>query len=269
MATEFAMKPEDAYLCAIDLIYELASAGWEDTIPSGHKGFSEEVNGVKIGMGSITQPGDRYQLQNKHIVIGLLEILKVLDGRDQFCFTQAALYLYRKHIGEMAIGRRAPDTMAGVRDADVTLSERSPIRNATKSQISAAAGKIVDPEDKNFVISYKLRGDIIPCRTLLKAAFNGMVQSAVAQDNRPCRDFAGFSSSGKVTYSITANSPGTSQYPLTYILVRTALKLLPAKLYGLERCGAVDFELIYEDEKIGIGAIYLSDFRTKNRVAVR
>lgn len=268
MAPALPLKAEDAYLCAIEFTYLLASYGWEVIIRSGYRGKSKEVNGVKIGIVCVTKPQDQQQLQWKHIAYGILETMNKLASREEFCFTKASLYVYNKLLGEVAIGRREVGNLVGVSGVNLIQSEKSPILKVRGSPNPAGAGKIVDPEDKNFVIMYTMTGEGIPCTDLLNAALNAMVQSAVADDHRHCRDFAGFSSSGKLIYRINGIPRGTTQYALTYKMVRTMFRLLPAKLYELKSCGAVSFRLLYNDEQIGIGHIRVSDFQDRNAITI-
>ena len=268
MAPAYPMKAEDAYLCGIDFTYLLASYGWEVIYPSGEKGSSKEVNGIRIGVVSLTKPTDQKQLQWKHIAYGLLEMMNKLASRDQFCFTKASLSVYDNLLGEVGIGRRDVGNLPEVNGLNLTESVKSPIRKIRGSPNPAGAGEIVDPEDKSFVIKYTMTGEDIPCKDLLNAALNAMVQSAVAEDQRSCRDFAGFSSSGKVVYAINGQPRVTPRFPLTYILVRTIFRLLPAKLYELKSCGAVNFGLLYNNENIGSGHIGVSKLQNSNIVTV-
>lgn len=268
MALAHPFEAEDGYLCAIDFTYLLASYGWETTIRSGYKGMSKEVNGVKIGIVSETEPTDQKRLQWKHIALGLLEAMNKLAGRDQSCFTKASLYVYNKLLGQLAIGRRVDRNLVGVGGVNLTQSEKSPILEARGRPNPASPGKIVDPEDKNFVITYTLMEDDIPCSEMLNAALNAMVQSGVACDRQLCTDFAGFSSSGRVIYRINGRSPGAQRYALSYVLVRTVFKLLPAKLYELKSCKAVNFNLVYDNERIGLGHFRVSDFQDRDTVTV-
>ena len=250
------MKAEDAYLTAIGLIYGLASsetAGWDGTVPTQHTSVSREVNGVKVGFRSLAQEGDQYQLQYKHVIVAILETLNAFARKDRFCFTETAMYLHGKMVGDMAIGRRMPD-LYGV---NVTLGDIGLINNITQSGNSARGGTIVDPEDSDFVISYEMVGDSIPCKTLLNAALSGMANSAVVSNYDRCRNFGGFSSSGTVAFTFIGGSPGISGYVLTYLMVRTALDLLPSRLYEKRRCGEVEFDLIHSGEKLGGGSFSL------------
>ena len=121
------MKAEDAYLCAIYLIFGLAApeAGWDGTIPTDHTSLSKEVNGIKVGFRNLARDGDRDQLQYKHVIVALLETLNAFERKDRFCFTQTIMYLHRKIIGDMAIGLRAPD-LYGIND---TLGDVGPVNN--------------------------------------------------------------------------------------------------------------------------------------------
>lgn len=257
------MKPEDAYRCAIGYIYDLASAGWEEIIPKGDDRTSKEVNAIRIALASVAKHRDRNQLQNKHVIQGILKMLNNMAKWNRFCLTTADMYLDAKLIGQMAIGSRDSGELAGGDDANFTLDENTSTRN-----VLPEGGRIVDPEDPNFVISYTLRGEPISCQALFDAALNGMAHSAEMADHDRCVNFAGFSSSAKVVYMINSGPPETTREVLGYILVRTTLKLLPEKLYEEGRCGEVNFVLIYGGEQLGGGFIHLSDFEKSNRLAV-
>ena len=254
-APSYPMPPEDAYLCAIFLIYGLASpaAGWDGTIPAEGSSLSREVNGVKVGFRSLARVGDRDQLKYKHVIVAILETLNAFARRDSFCFTQTDMILHNRIIGDMAIGRRMPDLY----DNNATVGDIGLINNTMESGNPTAGGEIVDPEDSNFVISYQRVRDSIPCKTLLNAALSGMANSAVFSNQHRCRNFGGFSSSGTVAFTFIEGPPGTSRYVLTYVLVRTVLELLPERLYEKQSCGEVEFDLIYGGEKLGGGSFFL------------
>ena len=267
-APRFWMKPEDAYRCAIGYMYDLASAGWDEIIPKGDDRTSKEVESIRIALASVAKPRDRNQLQNKHVILGILKMLNNMAKWNQFCLTTADMSLYAKGIGQMAIGSRDFGELAGGDYANFTLNEKNSTRNATESRSLTEGGRIVDPEDTNFVISYTLRGEPISCQALFDAALNGMAHSAEMDDHDHCVNFAGFSSSAKVLYMINSGPAETTREVLSYMQVRTTLKLLPEKLYEGGRCGEVDFVLIYGGEQLGGGFIHLSDFEKSNRVAV-
>ena len=254
-ADSFYMKAEDAYLAAIGSIYGLAAPplGWEGVVPSQGSALSKEINGIRIGFQSLTQDGDRYRFQYKHVIVGIVETVNALARRSRFCFTHTNIFVYNNKVGEMAIGRRPPGTKA----VNVTIVDIGPASNSTESPNPTRKGEIVDPEDSNFVISYELVRKSISCPTLLNAALNGMANSAVFGDLDQCREFGGFSSSGEVAYQFIGGPPGISGSALSYVLVRTVLELLPARLYEMKRCGEVEFDLIYEGDKLGGGSFFL------------
>ena len=267
-APTFRTKPEDTYLCSIRFMYELASAGWEKIIPSETDVVSKEVGSIRVVVRSVAKRRDQNQLQNKHVILGLLTMLNNMARRNQFCLTVADMSLYAKEVGQMGIGTRDSENLAGGDDTSFTLDEKCSIRNATESRSLTAGGQIVDPDEPNFVISYTLREEPIPCLALFDAALNGMAHSADMDDHDRCVNFAGFSSSAKVTYMINSGPPETARWVLGYVLVRTTLKLLPARLYEEGTCKEVDFVLIYGGEQLGGGFMHLSDFEKSNRVAV-
>lgn len=250
------IKPEDAYLCALLYMYDLASDDWDATIQSGIETYTKEIGGIKIAIGSDAGPGDQYQLQNKYLVLGLLKVMNSLESRKAFCNAKAKLFVYFRPVGVLAMGH---PIYVGVNGTNAKLIDVDPIPTlVTESRNLTVPGEIVDPEDSNFVISYQMLEDPISCRALFNAALNAMANTAPIENDYPCTNFNGLSSSGKVTYSIGRSPPGTSRLLLTYGLVKTALKLLPAVLYLGESCGEVRFDLTYAGEDLGGGSFFLT-----------
>ena len=241
-------------------MYDLASKGWDILIRSGYETYTKEVGGIKIAIASLAAPGDPYQLQNKHLVLGLLKVMNSLASRKAFCNSRAALYVYYSLIGELAIGHPTRPTLMGVNNGtEVKLTDLDSIPNVvTKSTRLTIPGEIVDPEDSDFVISYEMLEDDISCQALLNAALNAMANTAPIENQYPCTNFNGRSSTGEVTYSIGRNPPGTTRLLLTYDLVKRALKLLPATLYVGNSCGEVKFDLFYGGEELGGGSFFLT-----------
>lgn len=251
----YQIRLEDTYLCALEFMYDRASSEWEEVIPSGFETFTTEVNGLKGAYGSFTEPDDTHQLQNKHIVLGLLQLMNTLASRGSWCNSKAELYLYNKKIGQLGIGRPLPNR---INATSVTRNGLSPVINKRASRSLTVRGEIVDPEDRDIVISYEMVGNSIPRQILLNAALNAMAKSAPAQNDYRCTDFAGLSSTGEVTYMISGNPPGTARFVFTYSLVRTALRLLPARFYSQEHCGEVIFDVFYRGKELGGGTFFLS-----------
>ena len=253
--TKVAIIPEDTYLCAIQFMYDLASSGWEKAIPNGQEAYSKEVNGLIVAFASSARPGDEYQLQNKHLILGLLEMMNTLANRMSFCNTRAVLYIYQKPIGQLGIGGEYHPKLIRRNDTKVTPND---IDSNTVTRSLSIEKQIVDPEDSDFVISYEMSGDPIPCQALLNAAVNVLANSAPARNDDRCTNSGGFSSGGKVACLIFGNPPRTTLFVLTYGLVRTTLRLLPAKLYSHGICGEVKFDFIYRGEELGGGSFFLS-----------
>ena len=270
-APTYLMKAEDAYLSAIAFMYQIAFAGWEGTIAPGFEGFSKEVNLIKVGFKSFAEAGDAYQLQNKHLAIGLLLMLNKSASKKRFCFTKADIYMYNICIGSMAIGRRAPEELAMTNNStNVTLDKLKTTGDSTDNwqRDLGVGGEIVDPEDSDFVITYEMLTNPIPCQSLLNAALNAMTNAALWHNNDPCREFGGFSSLRDVTWQILTPTPGTTRAKLNYLLVRTLLNLLPARLYERNLCREVDYQFHYAGEKIGWGDFLVSDYSDRDRKIV-
>ena len=249
------MKAEDAYISALSSIYGLASPenGWEGTIPSGHSAVSKAYKGVNLAFGSVAREGDQYQLQYKHVIIGIVETLNMLAGKNDFYYTQTDLLLYGRYIGNLAIGPRAAD----VNVVNLTLGDSGSSSNTLTSRNPLGKGTIVDPEDSDFVISYEKFRDPIPCQALLNSALNGMASSAVSADDQICTDFAGLDLSGRVVFRLSGRLPETTQYRLNYNMVRTVFELLPKRLYEKQTCGEVTFTCKYGGGVVGGGSIML------------
>ena len=249
------MKAEDAYISALSSIYGLASPadGWEGTISSGHSAVSKGYKGVKIVFGSVAPEGERYQLQYKHVIVGILETMNMLAGKNDFYYTHTDMLLHDRYIGNLAIGPQAAD----VNVVNHTLGDSGSTSNTLTSRNPLGKGTIVSPEDSNFVISYERFRDSIPCQDLLNSALNGMASSAVFADDHMCTDFAGLDLSGRVVFRISGRHPETTQYRLDYEMVRTILEVLPKKLYEKQTCGEVTFTCKYRGGIVGDGSIML------------
>ena len=250
-----SMKAEDAYISALSSIYGLASPadGWEGIIPNGHSAVSKAYKGVNLVFGSVAPEGDRYQLQYKHVIIGILETLNMLAGKNDFYYTHTDLLLHGRYVGNLAIGPRAAD----VNVVNLTLGDSGSNSNTLTSRNLLSKGTIVSPEDSNFVISYERFRDSIPCQDLLNSALNGMASSAVFADDHMCTDFAGLDLSGRVVFRISGRHPETTRYRLDYEMARTVLELLPKRLYENQKCGEVTFTCKYGGMIVGGGSIML------------
>ena len=250
-----SMKAEDAYVSAISSIFGLASAesGWEGIIPSGHSAVSTGYRGVVVVFGSVAPEGDQYQLQYKHVIVGILETLNMLAGKNDFYYTHTDMLLYGRYIGNVAIGPQA----ANVNVVNLTLGDSGSSSDTLTSRNALGKGTIVDPEDSDFVISYERFRDVIPCQALLNSALNGMASSAVLAGDRMCTDFAGLDLSGRVVFRLSGRLPETTQYRLNYEMVRTVLELLPKRLYEKQTCGEVTFTCKNGGVIVGGGSIML------------
>lgn len=238
-------------------MYDLAS-DWDAVIPSGLDIFTKDVGGIKIAIGSLADPEDQYQLQNKHLILGLLELMNSLESRKRFSNSKAALYVYSKLIGQVAIGHPTRSTLMGVNGTNAKLIDVDTISNVvTESRNLTVSRTIVDPEDSDFVIDYQMMKDPISCQALFNAALNAMANTAPIENDYPCTNFNGLGSSGEVTYSIGKSPPGSTRL-LTYGLVKTALKLVPARLYVENSCGEVKFDIVYAGEDLGGGYFFLT-----------
>ena len=249
------MKAEDAYISALSSIYGLASPadGWEGIIPSGHSAVSKAYRGVNLVFGSVAPAGDQYQLQYKHVIVGIVETLNMLAGKNDFYYTHTDLLLHGRYIGNLAIGPKAAD----VNVVNLTLGTSGSNGNTLTSRKPPGKDTIVSPEDSDFVISYERFRDSIPCQDLLNSALNGMASSAVLADDQMCTDFAGIDLSGRVVFRLSGRLPETTQYRLDYEMVRTVLELLPKKLYEKQTCGEVTFTCKYGGVIVGGGSIML------------
>ena len=251
-------------------MYQIAYAGWEGTIAPGFEGVSKEINLIRVGFKSLAEEGDEYQLQNKHLAIGLLLMLNKSASKKRFCFTKADIYMYNDLVGSMAIGPRGPGELAVTNSTNVTLDDVKATGDSSDSRRRdlGVGGTIVDPDDSDFVITYQMLANPIPCQSLLNTALNAMANAALWHNTDRCREFGGFNSLKDVTWQILTPRPGSTRVPLNYLLVRTLLNLLPARLYERDSCGEVDYQFHYQDETIGWGDFLVSDYSTGDKKGV-
>ena len=250
-------------------MYQVAVATWDDVIPSEFEAFSKGYNGLKVAYGSLAEPDSRHQLQNKHLVLGFLQLMDKLAERSVFCTARATLYLHNQLIGQLAMGRPLPTASVGVDGVNLALGGGgAPVGNRTVARSLGDEKEIVDPEDSDFVIQYEVYGEAIPCQTLFSAALNGLAKSAAYYNDEPCEDYAGVSTKEELTYVVNSRR-GMASYLLTFHFIKIMFKLLPAHLYDEGTCGEVKFSFVFRGERLGGGSIVLSDFQKRERLAVR
>lgn len=248
-----------AYLCAIEVAYDLAQIGWEELVPPGSMRVSKEFNSIEVAFISDAKRGEGYQLQSKHILLTLLEIMNALASRGNFVAAKAKLSMYRNIIGEMAIGIRNQDSKTdrlGINENTTLLTGD----DGTPKRSVGVVREIVDPDDPNFVVSYENSETRFSCQELFSATLDGLVKSAQAEKTDTCNNFAGLSASTRVIYTIVGDRPTASGYLLDYDFVRRAIKLLAVRMYNESTCGEVEFDIIYGSDMLGGGSIHLSDF---------
>ena len=130
----------------------------------------------------------------------------------------------------------------------------------TRLQIVTVPGRIVDPEDHEFVIFYQRNGDPMGPSEFLSAVLYAVATAAQASNDEYCRDLSGFNEKRTVVYRIHGRRSRDSRYQLEYRDVRRGLMLLSAAVYQDGALGETDFGFQYQGEDLGGGRVELSDF---------
>lgn len=257
--TTRTFRPGKVYLAALTIVQDWAYEGWNHFISSGSPRSSLESYGIVLSFRSIATRSQRYQLQMKYLIIGMLHLIDQMTKVDKFCVSTASVLAFREPVGFIRLGkpRTVDQTNASSMDVVVTKDDTA---NDTQSQNLTATTRIVDPKDADFAIEYEVKGDAMSCIDLLSAALWAMATAAQAGNDEYCQDLGGFNEKQNVVYRIHGKRPTVSGYILTYRDVRRGLFLLPQRLYGERACGEVQFDFEYRGDILGSGSIDLSDF---------
>ena len=191
----------------------------------------------------------------------MLHLIDQMTRVTQFCVSTSTPLSYRNPIGHVEL---FASRVVGQNSA---LKKLPVLRNTslsdTRLERVTVPGRIVDPEDHDFVIFYQRKGDPMGPSDFLSAVLYAVATAAQASNDEYCRDLGGFNEKRTVVYRIRGKRSRDSRYQLEYRDVRRGLMLLSAAVYQDGALGETDFGFQYQGEDLGGGRIELSDFTDK------
>ncbi|KAL8708746.1 MAG: hypothetical protein Q9220_006388 [cf. Caloplaca sp. 1 TL-2023] len=258
--TNHCFETEKVYLAAITMIHDWADKGWDYTFKSGPTRYVKEIYGISLSFRSLALPAQRYQLQEKHMIIGMLHLIDQMTKVKKFCVSTASVLTYRQPVGFLRLA--VPGTPIARNSSDVGQAITEDVPSRIKNRDLQTSGRAVDPQDPDFAVAYQRIGDPLSCVEILSASLYAMATAAQGDGDNYCSMLGGFNEQRTVVWRILGRRPTVSGYLLSYDSVRTGLMILSAQLYRTGFSGEVGFQFEYKGDNLGGGSITLSDFTT-------
>lgn len=252
---------EKIYLIAIAVVHDWAFVGWDHFISSHSARATKAFRGLTVAWRSIAYPTQRYQLQIKHLILGMLHLIDQMTKAKYFCVSTYSVLLHRQGIGHIELLATGAVASHNRSSSDENLSLKSvflPTPTGLRSLI--APRRIVDPEDSDFVIFYERKSEPMSHPDFLSTILYAIATAAQGSNNEYCQDLGGFNEKRNVVYRIHGKRPTDSGYLLTDGMVMRGLRLLSTGVYDSGASAEVRFRFEYRGDVLGGGAIELSDF---------
>ncbi|KAL8896078.1 MAG: hypothetical protein Q9207_007885, partial [Kuettlingeria erythrocarpa] len=252
---------ERIYLIALTAVADWAHQGWNHIWSSRHPKFSLEKYGVVLSFRPLTMPNQQHQLKTSQMILGLLHLIDQMEKRvEGFCASTVSTVMEREPTAfiRLALPEKAAAEGGSWFGSGNTTSKVDTTTEMREAGTLANTNRIIDPEDSNFAIAYKTKGEKIPCVDLLSAALYAMATAAQGKNDEFCEDLAGFNGQSTVVYRVHGKRPTQSMHLLAYEQVRRGLVLLVPTLYGEGKCEEVQFTFEFGGDVLGGGSFELS-----------
>ena len=242
----FPVNTLGVYVNGIDIMHGAVQNGW--TEPFEAPGRS--AYGVNMVVANTAPPPVANQLQNRHVILGLLQTIYSMIEDQRFCLSLAQILLYKEEIGVLTIESSArSDIMRNYGHSNGSLSTFS-------GDDLGRPGHIIDPDDDSFTIAYTYGGEIVASEDVFTSALDGLSDSALYANDSPCTSLYAASLTGKLVFGVRSAQSRTM--PLSYFYARKTLKLLSFEMVARDKYGEVEFQLLYDGEQIGAGFVRLT-----------
>lgn len=245
-----------AYVNAIELIYRAVPSGWEALFDAS----SGDAYGVDMVAVNTTPAAVANRLQNRHVALGLLQVIYIKIDRNRFCMTLAQLFLHKEQLGGWSI----------VSSPSSDVIRNSGLPNDSPSTFSndrlGTPGHMVGPDDDLFTITYSYDGDILVSEEVFTSVLDGLTSSAVFDNQHPCNAFYAVNLASKLVFGVWTTR--TETILLSYFYVKKVVQLLALEMVARDRYGEVEFELKDDGEEIGEGFVRLMQILGKGMSVV-
>lgn len=257
-------EPEEVLSAAINVLYGWATDGWEKAITRGlrveHK-FPNLV--VKV---EDWEENTEHQLRYQHFILAMTHMIYSMIRKGRFCEAWVSPLLFKEVIGLIQIRKPAAlgsflslsQNVTTGNNAFLTSSEGRSVGSEPRALGDSV--RLVDPEDRDFVIIYTMTSAPIPCSEVLSSALFGLVRASRDPADDTADIFMDLDPTSRVQISIFgAPNKSPKGYLLSMEMVWSTLKVLPLHMYEKRTCGEVKFELEYLGDVLGNGNLKFTD----------
>ena len=255
------LSPIVVYQCAMELMAFLAALPWTFPIESSVTMAGEDAP-TEVFLDRWPPSGDS-KMQAQHVILGLYQAGVAIARGNSFTQLNAVLYMKELKIGwfEFRPERAAQHGSSEVEHLTPLNSAHAYNRTAI---IMADSGRIPDPYDKKFFITYQWDGVRIKAQDIFTVMLDGF--AIAAEHNNSDLDAyipAARSASGETVLSTWTVGEKGNQH-MTWSLLKKALFLVwDSLILGYEgnkvKFEGVTFGLEYEGQAIGAGRMLRFD----------
>lgn len=255
------LKPLEVYICAIELISILAKIPWTSTIPMVLE-LSDSKSTTKLVLHPFPPFGGS-RLQVRYAVQGLYEVGKEIAQKSIFCGIEATFYIREQEVGWLEF-QPIGSPVLGSLDVIHVPQLKPGYANATAMMVTADSGKIFDPDEMDFALTFTWDLVRIKAQDIFTTFLDAFAIVAEYDNTDPDMYIpAASSASGDTVLSTwTAGEPGDAQ--MTGARLKRALimiwELLIIKPQGQKsRFEGLVFGMEYKGKSIGAGRMLRFD----------
>ncbi|MCJ1458663.1 hypothetical protein MMC28_009037 [Mycoblastus sanguinarius] len=232
------------YLTSIILLYHLAQQPWDQTVYIGHLSRIVDKSFGTIILTNFDGPGT--EMQTGHVILALYKgVFAMAEGRPGFYQLNAMVFVTGRHVGSVQIVKilsNVNKTMGLMASQDVNSS----------GNLTDTSGKIPDPDDDKYEISYHYDGRSVPAQEILTAVLDGLATAAQYSTSDACQWTTGVSVLGNTVVHVGQTFGQTllcGQLMKLFYLVGGWITI------RLKLFGEMDFSLMFEGREIAEGYI--------------
>lgn len=255
------LHPVVVYQCAIELINFVANLPWTFTIHNSITMSGEDAP-TEVFVDRWPPTGNS-RMQAQHVVLALYQTGLAIAQGNKFIQLDAELYMWESKIGWLAFRLESAVQHESSEAGHATQLNALYAYNRT-AIILPNSGRLLDPEDKNFVITFHWDGVRISSQDIFTAILDGFAIAA-EHDNGNLGAYipAARSASGDTVLSTWTVGEKQNRHMTWRLLKRTLFLVWDSLILGLEgkkvRFEGIAFELEYEGQKIGAGRMLKFD----------
>ena len=227
------------YSCAIGCMYHFAQLGWDHPLAQSITYWAEDYN-VQIGIETTQGSHGSIRLATNHIVIGLYTTMLDVAALSHFCEVHTTLSQHQRKIGRLLIEKRTSATLEqGGTNATNLLVEKGSLQG---SALTYPSGRIIDPDQSNFEISYTYSGARLNSKDVFLGVLDALATAAQFDRLTFFESLNVISPSGACKISIVAIQSSTFRVRFSFV-TRALLIMIRDIMIYLKDFGEVTLQL--------------------------